>query len=117
MTLTFQQSIAGDFAAVVDNLEAITVSLNRNIPETVTVPLANRSQMTRRMAAYSNVQLEDDDIPFSFPANEFQPVKNAVEIRHLDLITDQAGIQYIVQRATLAVLQTVWLVVTRRKTR
>jgi hypothetical protein len=116
MTQTFQQSIAGDFATVVDNLEPITVSLNRNIPEVVTIPSANRSQMTRQMAAYSNVQLEDDDIPFSFPANELVPVNNAAEVRHLDTITDGNGIVYIVQRATLAVLQTVWLVVTRRKT-
>lgn len=120
--MDFGTLIADDFATVMDQLEQITITLKRGdqggtgTTETVTIPSANRSVMNRRFVAYQNVQLQDDDIPFSFPANEFVPVHNAPDIRPKDLITDVNGNVFIVQTAKLAVLQTVWLVVTKRKT-
>lgn len=115
MSVTFQQSIANDVSLAVDNLEQIAIQLRRNIPETVTVQHANRSQMSRQLASFANVSIEADQVPFLFQANEFSPMKNAAELRHLDVITDATGNQYTVQRATLMTLETVWLVITTRK--
>lgn len=113
----FGTLIANDFSNVVDHLETISLLLNRNCPETLTIQNANRSVMTRKIKSYTNVQFEDDDIPFEFQANEFNPIINKASdgICHKDLITDVNGIPYIVQWADLRVMQTVWLVVTRRK--
>ena len=112
----FETVIASDFQSVMDNLEPITVTLNRNIPETVSVAAANRSEMSRSLIGYNSVELEDDDIGFTFAANQFVPTQNPADIRQGDLITDAAGAVYKVQRARLTVLQTVWSLACKRKT-
>lgn len=114
----FGDLIANDFALVCDQLETITISLDRNIPETVTVTTANRSVLRKSNNVFSNVQFEEGDIQFAFPANAFSPQFNTgqdAQIKQRDTITDSVGIVYIVQSSQLSVLQTVWNVVARVK--
>ena len=119
MTVDFGAVIANDFAMVCDQLEPITIWMDRNIAETVTVETANRSVLSKKNNVFSNVQFEDGDIQFAFPANAFSPQFNTgkdAEIKQRDTITDSDGVVYIVQSSQLAVLQTVWNVVARVKT-
>jgi len=119
VTVDFGSMIANDFALVCDQLESITIWIDRNVPETVTVSTANRSVLRKSNNVFSNVQFEDGDIQFAFPANAFVPVSNTgkdAEIKQRDTITDSDGVVYIVQSSQLTVLQTVWNVVARVKT-
>ena len=111
----FRESIVGDFAAVMDNLETIQITLLRSTPEVVTVVGANRSQMSRSVAQAGGVNYEADDISFGFECAAFVPVKNVADIRKQDLLTDSDGNVFIVQSAQLAVLQTVWNLTCRAK--
>ncbi len=110
--MTFASSIENDFTTVMDDLESITVALNRDASENVTVANAHRFPMGRQLRQYSNVNIETDQIPWMFSVNEFNPAINAAQIRNLDSIIDANGVSHNVVSAQLVVLQTVWLVVT-----
>ena len=91
--------IASDFAAVVDNLEPLTVKLNRNTPESILITDGHRDEMNRTLQSWGFVNVENDDVGFEFPAAEFNPIHNAAELRHLDQIVDGQGRTYVVQSA------------------
>lgn len=108
--------IENDFDLVMDNLEPIAIQLNRDVPEEVSIATANRSAMRRNSQAYWNVQIEDDNLMFSFAVVDFLPVSNTPNIRKKDTITDAAGNVYIVKSAQLQTLQTRWDVLCALKT-
>lgn len=114
--MNFRDMIVDDFATVCDQLEPVTIFLDRNVPETVTVETANRSALRKSNNAFSGVQIEDGDINFGFPVNAFNPIHNTADIKQRDTITDASGNVYIVQGSRLQVFQTVWNVVARLKT-
>ena len=111
----FRSRIAKDFAAVMDNLEPITVNLRRSVPESVSVTNANRTELTREMEEFGDLTVEEDDLKFAFPCEDFVQTINAAEVLQHDEIVDGAGVTYVVQRVNLSVMQTLWNVAVRRK--
>lgn len=112
---TFQQSIADDITLVCDGLETVSIYLDRQLPETVTVQNVNQSMLTKRNNQFSNVNIEEGDLQFAFNINQFVPENNDATIQQRDLITDADGNVYIVQSSNLAVIGTVLQVQCRLK--